>query len=58
MRVRKVGNAVILEPLEKLEWPRGFWERLDALPPISDDFVAPKRERADTRREAAVIAAG
>lgn len=26
--IRKEGNAVILEPIEKSAWPRGYWKRL------------------------------
>lgn len=49
VRVRKVGDAVILEPLRKPSWPRGFWDRLASLPPIADDMTAPAapRERPD-----------
>ncbi len=28
--IRKVGKSVIIEPLEKDEWPRGFWKRFTA----------------------------
>lgn len=42
VRVRKEGSRVILEPIEKRGWPPGFWERLDALGPASDDFVRPE----------------
>lgn len=31
VRVRKVGDSVILEPLEKRDWSPGFWERMSAL---------------------------
>ena len=24
--IRKEGEKIILEPLEKLQWPEGFWE--------------------------------
>ncbi len=43
VRIRKVGDAVILEPVEKRGWPAGFWEEFDKLPPISDDFELPER---------------
>jgi len=26
VRIRKEGQKVILEPLEKTQWPRGFWD--------------------------------
>lgn len=42
VRVRREGDAVILEPLEKRAWPEGFWERLDALGPLSEDFTRPE----------------
>ncbi|MDE3127901.1 MAG: AbrB/MazE/SpoVT family DNA-binding domain-containing protein [Gemmatimonadota bacterium] len=49
VRVRKVGDAVILEPLRKPKWPRGYWDRLASLPPIADDMAPPPapRERPD-----------
>lgn len=42
VRIRREGNAVILEPLEKSAWPEGYWERLDALGPIPEDFAVPE----------------
>lgn len=39
--IRKEGNAVILEPVAKAAWPRGYWERLASLPPAPRDFVPP-----------------
>ena len=29
--VRREGDAVILEPVRKRAWPRGYWERLREL---------------------------
>ena len=34
--------VVVLEPLEKSAWPEGYWERLEAVGPLPDDFVAPE----------------
>jgi len=31
VRVRREGDAVVLEPVHKRDWPRGYWERLSAL---------------------------
>jgi antitoxin VapB len=42
VRIRREGRAVVLEPLEKAGWPEGYWERLDALAPLPDDFTAPE----------------
>ncbi|MBI2615050.1 MAG: AbrB/MazE/SpoVT family DNA-binding domain-containing protein [Gemmatimonadetes bacterium] len=42
VRIRRAGRAVVLEPLEKTAWPEGYWERLDALRPLPDDFTAPE----------------
>jgi len=36
--IRRVGDAVILEPLKKREWPKGFFS---TLPKLSDDFARP-----------------
>ncbi len=44
VRIRKVGSAVILEPVEKRGWPPGFWEEFDRLPPISEEFEEAVRE--------------
>jgi virulence-associated protein VagC len=29
--VRREGDAVILEPIRKRAWPRGYWARMDRL---------------------------
>lgn len=29
--IRREGDAVILEPITKRGWPKGYWERLDRL---------------------------
>jgi antitoxin VapB len=36
--IRRDGDAVILEPIRRTGWPRGFWERL---PVLGDDFALP-----------------
>lgn len=52
VRVRRIGSTVILEPLEKPDWPVGYWERLTSLPGLPDDVARPEdipspdRERA------------
>ena len=28
--LRRKGDAVIMEPVRKRAWPRGYWERLEA----------------------------
>lgn len=42
VRVRRDGQAVVLEPIEKAGWPEGYWERLDALAPLPDDLTGPE----------------
>lgn len=42
VRIRREGNAVILEPIERPGWPKGFWEYFSSLPPLPDDFVRPE----------------
>ncbi len=27
--IRKEGNAVVLQPVAKRQWPRGYWQRID-----------------------------
>lgn len=41
VRVRRVGDGVLLEPLEKRAWPAGYWERLASLPPLPEDITVP-----------------
>lgn len=38
VRIYKAGNKVILEPLEKTEWPEGFWKQFQK----DDDFPIPE----------------
>jgi antitoxin VapB len=48
--IRKEGDSVILEPIEKPAWPRGFWAEFDRLPPLPDDFEVPERPVASVER--------
>jgi len=34
--VRREGDAVILEPIRRKAWPRGYWERLREMRPPVD----------------------
>jgi len=34
--VRREGEAVILEPIKRKAWPRGYWERLREMRPPAD----------------------
>lgn len=49
VRIRREGNRIILEPEAPApiavhpDWPPGFWDELDRLPPISDAFAAAVR---------------
>jgi antitoxin VapB len=38
VKIRKEGNKVILEPLEKQVWPTGFWDIFSS----DDDFETPE----------------
>lgn len=42
VRIRRDGDAVILEPLTKRVWPAAFRERFESMPPLPDDFEAPE----------------
>ena len=53
--VRREGDAVVLEAVEKARWPRGHWERLSALGPISDDFELPSRLPDSPHRDAVLL---
>ena len=37
--IRREGEAVVLEPLDKRRWPPGYWETFG---PLGDDFRAPE----------------
>ncbi len=49
--IRRDGDAIILEPLEKRSWPDGFWTRLASLPPLPDDIVVPEPLPASPHRD-------
>lgn len=51
VRIRREGRAVVLEPLEKSAWPEGYWERLAAVGPLPEDFVAPEPLPATPHRD-------
>jgi virulence-associated protein VagC len=34
--VRREGEAIILEPIKRKAWPRGYWERLREMRPQAD----------------------
>jgi len=52
--VRREGNAVILEPEEAIPWPEGYWERLAAMGPLTDDFRPPEILPATPHRDRAI----
>lgn len=54
VRVRKQGNAVILEPLEKRQWSPGFWERLHTLA-AQADIEAPERRLGSSDHRYAIF---
>ncbi len=54
VRVRREGRAVILEPLEKGDWPEGYWERLSAFSPLPDDFTTPEPLPETPHRDSAL----
>lgn len=37
VRVRKVGHAVILEPVEGVDWDPAYWAALQAMPPMEEE---------------------
>jgi antitoxin VapB len=49
--VRKMGRAVILEPLMKRPWPIGFWEGLAQLTPLPVDMRVPEPLPASPHRD-------
>ena len=40
--IRRQGDQIILEPLEREEWPEDFWQAFGGLSP---DFERPQQER-------------
>jgi len=36
--IRREGESVILEPVKRRAWPRGYWEEM---PELGDDFKLP-----------------
>ena len=42
VRIRREGDAVILEPLTRRSWPQEFRQRFESLPPLPSDFAAPE----------------
>jgi antitoxin VapB len=57
VRIRREGDAVVLEPMKRTSWPHGYWE---TLPVLDDAFelpadpvpppLAPTRARSRTSR--------
>jgi antitoxin VapB len=39
VRIRKLGNGVLLEPMVASSWPQGYWEKLPRL--TDDDWERP-----------------
>ena len=54
--IRRDGDAVVLEPVRKVPWPPGHWERLESLGPVSDDFAAPGPLPESPHRDRALVA--
>lgn len=49
--IRRDGDAVVLEPLEKRRWPDGYWKSFG---PLGDDFTAPEPLPSSSHRDEAV----
>ena len=47
VNVRRQGNAVVLEPKKRRQWPKGYWTSWEKVP---DDFRAPKPLPAGSAR--------
>ena len=39
VRVRKIGNAVILEPVETAGWDPAYWAAIQAMPPMEEEVA-------------------
>ncbi len=52
VRIRQEGRTVTLEPLEKRQWPAGFWEAFWSEGPAPGDFEVPEPLRDAPHRDA------
>ena len=52
VRVYREGNRVILEPIEKPQWPASFFEQLSEAPLSSDFDVGPPLPPSQYREDA------
>lgn len=52
--IRREGDSVILDPPEEPDWSPGFWERLTALGPLSEDFARPEPLSKPLHRDAGI----
>ncbi len=46
VRIRRVGNGVLIEPLAESAWPPSYWERLPHL--ADEDWERPSDPRPDS----------
>jgi antitoxin VapB len=44
VKIRKDGKKVVLEPLEKAQWPKGFWEIFTPDPDFKTPRPLPSKE--------------
>jgi len=44
VKIRKEGDKVILEPLERTHWPEGFWDYFSADPNFKIPEPLPSKE--------------
>ncbi|MBU1170693.1 MAG: AbrB/MazE/SpoVT family DNA-binding domain-containing protein [Proteobacteria bacterium] len=44
VRIRKEGKRVVLEPLERTEWPDGFWDRFSTDPDFEIPVALPSKD--------------
>lgn len=49
--IRRDGDAVVLEPIEKRAWPPGYWRSFG---PVGDDFEKPEPLPPTPHRDRAV----
>lgn len=44
VKIRKEGNKVILEPLDRSQWPKGFWALFEPDPNFPTPEALPSKE--------------
>lgn len=59
VRARRLpGGRVLLEPIRKAAWPKGYWERLASLPGMGEALTRPPESPGGPDRDDAIASLG